>query len=279
MKISRRKFLKLSTGAVAGSVIAATGYLYANDESGQPVIERVQIPIKNLKPALEGFRIVLLSDFHLYPFTKLEVIQRAFALTTSLKPDLILLGGDYVTREAEAIFELVPVLSSLNAKHGVLTIIGNHDIWTDLTAIKTGLQEARIPVLNNQGFTLSAHGARLYLAGLDDGWSGRPDLQAALADWPGDIPIIVAAHEPDLADEISLDGRVSLQLSGHSHGGQIRLPGIGAIILPYLGRKYDLGLYKVKGMWLYTNRGIGMVTEPVRFNCPPEVTEITLLGI
>jgi len=96
---------------------------------------------------------------------------------------------------------------------------------------------------------------------------------------PAETTTILLAHEPDLADRFARDGRVSVQLSGHSHGGQVRLPGIGAVILPYLGRKYDLGLYQVNGMWLYTNRGIGNVAEPVRLNCPPEITEITLVGV
>ena len=85
-------------------------------------------------------------------------------------------------------------------------------------------------------------------------------------------------HEPDFADEYALDGRVSLQLSGHSHGGQVRLPGLGALVLPRYAQKYDQGLYRVRDMWLYTNRGIGLIGPPVRFCCRPEVTEITLVG-
>ena len=85
------------------------------------------------------------------------------------------------------------------------------------------------------------------------------------------------AHEPDYADEVAADGRVSLQLSGHSHGGQVRLPFIGPPLLPYLGRKYPAGLYRVGGMWLYVNRGVGLISPPVRFNCRPEVTQLTLV--
>jgi predicted MPP superfamily phosphohydrolase len=93
---------------------------------------------------------------------------------------------------------------------------------------------------------------------------------------PGAVTVLIS-HEPDLADKYSLDKRIALQLSGHSHGGQVRFPGIGAMILPYLAWKYDYGLYRVNDMWLYTNRGLGVTNEPVRFNCPPEVTEITLI--
>ena len=132
--------------------------------------------------------------------------------------------------------------------------------------------------MKNKGVTLSINNTPLYLAGVDDGWSGRPDLPAALANRPAGTTTVLLAHEPDLADTFSRDQRVSLQISGHSHGGQIRFPGIGAFILPYLGRKYDRGLYRVNEMWLYTNRGLGNIIEPVRFNCAPEVTEITLVG-
>ena len=116
MTLNRRKFLTLSAGAMAGSIAATTGYLYVNNVAEQPVVEQVQIPLKNLPSALEGLRIVWLSDFHLYPFTKLDLLQRAAAMAVSLSPDVLILGGDYVTREAEAIFELVPTLANLNAR-------------------------------------------------------------------------------------------------------------------------------------------------------------------
>lgn len=94
---------------------------------------------------------------------------------------------------------------------------------------------------------------------------------------PAEATAVLISHEPDLADKYALDQPVRLQLSGHSHGGQIRFPGVGALVLPYLAWKYDMGLYQVREMWLYTNRGIGVTSEPLRFNCPPEVAEITLV--
>ena len=111
---------------------------------------------------------------------------------------------------------------------------------------------------------------------LDDAWSGEPDLADALADAPQGVPVVLMAHEPDFADEWSVDKRVSLQLSGHSHGGQVRLPGLGIPMLPQHARRYPAGLYRVNGMWLYTTRGVGMVGPPVRFNCRPEITLFTL---
>jgi predicted MPP superfamily phosphohydrolase len=254
------------------------GYEYGKQfEARQLVIERVDIPLKNLRSALEGFKIVQLSDIHLYPYTQLDFVQKAITIANSLQPDLIVLTGDYVLQTAEAIFELAPVLGSLDAKYGVFSILGNHDLWTDAKIVRLGLEEQRLPLLENQGVDLDVNGEILYLAGVDDGWGGQPDLDAALAKMPTKAQTILLAHEPDLADRFSLDRRVSVQLSGHSHGGQVRFPFIGAPILPYLGQKYDQGLYKVNDMCLYTTRGIGLIT-PVRINCSPEITEFTLIG-
>ena len=277
MKLNRRRFLALMSSVLAGGVLASTAWLNFKNEVDELTVERVQIPVKNLAPGLEGFTIALMADFHLYPFTQLDLIQRAVTMTNDLSPDLTVLLGDYVWHEVEAIFDLAPALANLNAKHGVFSILGNHDLWTDVDTITTGLKEAGLPLLVNQGLALPAGDTSLYLAGVDDGWSGKPDLVAALDGAPDGVPVVLLAHEPDLADEFSLDGRVTLQLSGHSHGGQIRIPGNGAIITPYLSWNYDQGLYNVNDMWLYANRGVGVTNVPVRFNCPPEITEITLI--
>ena len=280
MKASRRGFLKAFGQVMLGSVVAgAIGYSYSTQiEPDWLTVERVQIPLKKLKPALEGFKLVQMSDIHLHPYTQLEFVQKAVARANELKPDLVVLTGDYVLEGADSIFELAPVLAGLNAKYGIFTILGNHDLWTNAEVVCTGLRQAGLPVLVNDGLALGVGSELLYLAGLDDGWSGQLDLKAALAKLSSDVPAILLLHEPDLADYFAQDGRISLQLSGHSHGGQVRLPGIGAPILPRLGRKYDQGLYRVQDLWLYTTRGIGLGPVPARFNCPPEITEITLVS-
>ncbi len=198
-------------------------------------------------------------------------------MANALKPDLIVLLGDYVWRDVETIFDLAPVLAGLDARHGVFAATGNHDYWTDIDVISLGLEEAGLPLLINQGVPISVGEKGLYLAGLDDGWSGEPDLQTTMRDLMPGTTTVLLAHEPDLADKYALDERIALQLSGHSHGGQIRRRGVGALILPYLAWKYDMGLYKVNEMWLYTNRGLGVTNEPVRYNCSPEITEIILV--
>ena len=211
-------------------------------------LERVTIPVKNLGSSFEGFKIALLGDFHLYPHTEIEFIRRAVDMANALKPDLVALLGDYVLDEADSIFELAPALARLNARHGVFSVLGNHDHWKGDRIVRRGLEESGLPVLNNSGLTLSRGQERIYLAGLDDGWMRRSNLSQALENQPRDVPTILLMHEPDFADTFSADGRISLQLSAHSHGGQVRLPGIGAPVLPPYGRKYDQGLYRVQDM-------------------------------
>jgi predicted MPP superfamily phosphohydrolase len=276
VNLSRREFLKISGLTIAAGLTSTVVYLGVNDERGDLVVKRISIPIEGLHPALDGFTIVQLTDIHIYPITPIEVAEEAVAIANSLKPDLAVLTGDYVWREGEAIFELAPVLAGLDANQGVFAIIGNHDIWEGLEICLTGLREVGIPVLINQGLTITEGGGSFYLAGLDDGMSGKPDLSAALEGMPAGAPIVLLMHEPDPADEYSLDGRVSLQLSGHTHGGQVRIKDM-PMVLPPLGRKYDLGLYNINGMWLYVSPGIGEISVPLRYNCPPEVSVFTLV--
>ena len=275
-KISRRQFLALTGLAAAGGISAASGYLYTHNEADQPLVERIRLPIRGLNPALAGFRLAVLADFHLYPFTQPELIKKAVTMTNALEPDLTVLLGDYVWHEVEAIYDLAPILSGLNARYGVFAAAGNHDYWTDIGVISQEMKKAGLPLFVNQGIPIAVGDGELFLGMLDDGWSGRPDLPATMENLRPGATAVLVCHEPDLADKHAADERISLQLSGHSHGGQIRFPRVGALILPYLAWKYDMGLYRVKDMWLYTNRGLGVTNEPVRFNCPPEITEITL---
>jgi hypothetical protein len=243
-------------------------------------LERVTIPIAGLPPALEGLRIVQMSDLHLHPYTQIGLIEQAVDLANRLEPDLVALTGDYVLSSGASILELAPVLGRLRARLGVFAVLGNHDMWKGPRTITQELEQAGITVFANAGRALQIERGdergTLYLAGLSDGLTGHPDLRHALRDMPSNATCILLMHVPDVADEYAADGRVALQLSGHSHGGQVRLPGRGALILPPMGVKYDHGLYRVGDMWLYTNRGIGVTGPPVRFNCRPEVTQITL---
>jgi len=277
--INRRAFLKLIGAATFGTLGATVAYSLLGNEANSPVVERVQIPIPTLPSALDGFRIVQISDIHYYPFTTLELVNHAVEMANDLQPDLTVLTGDFVWHEVESIFELMPALMHLNAKQGVYAGLGNHDHWTNAKVVTQAIQGARMPLLVNQGIFLSVGKSTLYLASLDDGWSGKPDLAQTMASWSEDAVTVLLMHEPDLAPTYAEDKRIHLQLSGHSHGGQVRLPLYGPLILPHLSWKYPMGLYNVNGMWLYTNRGLGTTNIPLRVNCAPEITELTLIAV
>jgi uncharacterized protein len=277
MPISRRNFLRIAGLSAAGSLVALAGGLSIVDESQDPVVERVLIPIRGLHPALEGFSIVQMSDIHLLPYTRPDLLRRSVAMANALKPDLTVLTGDYVWRMRSAAFELAPLLAGLNARFGVYSVMGNHDYWLDINAVQAAFDAARLPVLYNEGLAIGVGKALLYLAGVDDGQAGRPDMKLALDQAPAGAPIVLLLHEPDLADVTCLDPRVSLQLSGHTHGGQVLVPGKPPFFQPFLGKKYPYGLFKIRDLWLYTNRGLGCISVPLRINCPPEISQFILV--
>jgi hypothetical protein len=158
---------------------------------------------------------------------------------------------------------------------GTFAILGNHDGEADPERVAGALQDHHIPVLRNRSIGLERGASRIWLTGIDDVLSGFPDLVAAIKKIPANETTILLAHEPDFADEAAMYP-VDLQLSGHSHGGQIWIPGLGAPWLPPLSIKYPRGLYRVGNLTLYTNMGIGTIRAPIRINCPPEITLITL---
>jgi len=239
-------------------------------------VTRRDITLPRLAPEFDGLRVVQLSDLHCGPsFFNKMAIRRAVTAANAFDPDLILLTGDYVNVPG-SIGEMRRLLSGLRARRGVLAVLGNHDYWTDPAAVTAALRAAGVTVLQNEAVPVERGGARLWIAGLDDAWEGRPDLARALRPIPAGEPVIVLVHEPDMADLVSREP-VDLQLSGHVHGGQVRLPFAGAIVTPHLGHKYPLGMYRVDDMRLHVSRGIG-VTWPglIRLNCRPEITCFTL---
>ena len=281
MKMSRRRFLQMMGGTMmAGGLAAATGYTYAAYiEPGQLVHERHIIPLPGLHSSVEGFRLVHLSDFHHNPEqNNLAHLQQVVSQTNALQPDLIALTGDFVDNSLEGVSVIAEILAELNAPWGIYAVLGNHDHRQGASEVRRALEDVGIMVLWNENVTLTGDAAAISLVGLDDWLRGRPQISTALDGLPAHTTNIMLAHEPDLADRLSQYHQIHLQLSGHSHGGQIRLPGIGPLILPALGQKYDQGHYQIEHLHLYTTRGIGTLTNvPFRFNCPPELTELVLV--
>ena len=220
--------------------------------------------------------MVLMSDHHLFPFTPRELLERAVEQANALRPELILLAGDYVYTDVESIRELAPILGRLNAKYGVFAILGNYDSLRQPDLIRAQLGAQSIDVLVNRGLHVGPSAGRLFLTGLDSVWRGMPDPISAFAGYREGSVALALVHEPDYFPTLVRLTPVDLQLSGHSHGGQVRIPALGPVVLPPWGRIYHTGLYELDGHFLYTGRGLGMVELPLRLNCPPELTEIIL---
>jgi uncharacterized protein len=276
----------LRTGAAAAvTAVAADAAIL---EPNHPRLVQLELPLQRLPEAWDGFRIVQLSDFHFDRYFSVVPLRKAIEIVNPLQPDLIVLTGDFVTlpifsggtRSKQSAAEVEPcseLLAQLRARSGLFACLGNHDAGTDPVRVAETLQARGIQVLRNRSLPLEREGSRLWLCGVDDVLEGDPALDLTLLGIPPDEPVVLLAHEPDFAIEVSRH-RVDLQLSGHSHGGQVRIPLLGAPYLPELGRKFPKGLYKVGSLNLYTNVGLGTVRIPVRFDCPPEITLFTLRG-
>jgi uncharacterized protein len=235
------------------------------------------LPLPRLSSDFRGYRVVHVSDLHLDDRTEPEYLRKLERLVNEQEPDLIAFTGDFVTFSPERFAsELAATLSRLEARDEVVAVLGNHDYLADPEVVYSAIREGGATALRNEVRTLERAGSPLYVCGVDDVWEGQPRLDRVLAQLPRDGAAILLVHEPDFADTSSATGRFDLQLSGHSHGGQIRLPLLGAPVLPRYARKYPIGLYRVGGMLLYTNRGLGMLPPRFRFLCRPEITVLDL---
>lgn len=259
-----------------GSTIG--GYAYSSEiEPYQIDITHRTFPLQRLPSAFNGFTITQISDLHFGDWMTFEHMLSVVEKVNQLESDIIVITGDFVSAIYSTTADnITNSLRQLQAEHGVYAVLGNHDHWTNAQTVSNAIRASGTQLLVNEHTTFERNGEQLYLAGVDDIWEDMQDLEGALDGIPDDSCIVLLAHEPDYADTVAQDGRVSLQLSGHSHGGQVRLPFIGALILPNYGRNYDMGDYTIDDLTLYVNRGVGMIQPSVRFNCPPEITHITL---
>jgi uncharacterized protein len=279
---TRRNFIKAGAGVIASAALAIEGKAIITGTE-DPRLVSVEIPLARLPAAWDGLTIVQLSDFHYDPVLTVPPIRKAIEITNHLRPDLIVLTGDFVTvppfakvlhtkkHSARVAEPCAALLGELSAPLGIFAVLGNHDADTDPEFIVECLQANRIQVMRNSSVPLERQGKRLWLAGVDDVLEGNPDLDLTLKGIPGDEAVIALVHEPDYARRVAKHP-VDLQLSGHTHGGQIVLPLVGPPYLPPLGQRYLKGLYKLDTLTLYTNVGLGTIRVPIRLNCPPEVT-------
>jgi len=286
-KLTRRDFLKLlKAGAIDLALLALGGVGYSILVEPQSFrIETVHLKLPRLPHAFSGLRMAQISDIHMGSWMNLDRFHQVADLILAQKPDLLLITGDFLfghnfTETSRGdLNDLITVLSPLAAALPSFAVLGNHDYWTNSEAVREMLRACQITELTNTVFTLTRGSEKLHLCGVDDVWEGDVRLDDVVAQLSDNSAAILLAHEPDFADTSAATGRFDLQVSGHSHGGQVVIPYYGPPILPYLGQKYPSGLYKVGDMFQYTNRGAGTGMLPVRFNCPPEITLFTLEGI
>ncbi len=241
-------------------------------------ISNLSIPLPRLPVEFDSYRIAQLSDFHLGTWLEGQDIIKIVDIVNKLEPDLIAITGDFVNSDPERYAPiLIQALSKLRAADCAVAVLGNHDHYTDSKIIREVLHRSNIVELRNRIYPIQRNMAYLYLAGIDDRLTRNDDLQSVIDKIPDEnSSVILLAHEPDFADISSKSGKFDMQISGHTHGGQICLPFLGNLYLPRLGRKYPSGKYRVDNMILYTNRGIGTSWLKLRYNCPPEISVFTL---
>ncbi len=240
-------------------------------------INPVTLTLPRLDAVFDGYRIAHISDMHTDTWLGVERLEQVVHLINAQNADLIVITGDFITyRNAALIKRMTPVLSRLHAPDGVMAVMGNHDYWSAPDDIQAMLEAAGIEQMGNRVHTIRRGAAALHIAGLDDVYNKRDELQHVMAKIPPYGAAILLVHVPDFADVAAVTGRFDLSLSGHSHGGQLVFPGLGPLILPPYGKKYYSGLYRVDGMYQYTTRGLGTSTFAVRLNCPPEISIHTL---
>jgi hypothetical protein len=278
-RLSRRNFI-IGTGTTAAAFALYAGEIARHEID---VVDR-PISIRDLPSAFHGYRIVQISDIHLDEYTEPYFFEHVVNKVNSLAPDLVLLTGDFITHGSitfiagrHAAHRCAEITTQLTAPLRY-AVLGNHDVAVNAPMVIHALTSRGTPVLVNQNVPIERNGARIWLCGLDDPGTSSPNLDLAIPAKP-DGPVILMGHEPDYADTVVAHPRgplVDLMLSGHSHGGQIRLPYLGPMVLPPMGMKYPEGHYRFNQMQLYVNRGLGTVGLPFRLNCPPEITVLTL---
>ena len=256
----------------AGALALACGWRAVRR---RPRVRRRDVLIDGLPEALDGYRIGQLSDVHCGPHTPAERVADWVERLNALEVDLVAVTGDLITHGSTHTGAVARALGALQARDGVFACMGNHDYFTDGDGFVDELERAGLCVLRNRGVVLSRNGARLYVAGVDDTWTSRDDVDAALAARPDGVPTVLLAHDPNLFPQAAAR-EVELMLSGHTHGGQLAVPGVRRLSLARFVSHFTAGLYRRGRSWLYVNCGAGTTGPPVRLGAPAELAVLTL---
>lgn len=280
-KEDRDKRLRLLMLGAAASAGVGTGlFIYASAVEPSIIeVEEIELTLPRLDPEFDGYKVVQISDIHAGPWMPRRRLERMVNIANEHAPDLVAITGDFITRvHLKAPHDVAPRLRQLRARDGVVSVRGNHDYWGGRRSrmVDRMIHESGIRDLDNKVYTLRRGGAMFHIAGVDSVREHMDRLDLVLKKLPAEGAVMLLAHEPDFADRSAATGRFDLQISGHSHGGQVVVPFVGPPRLPKLGRKYVEGLYYIGDMALYTNRGIGTIGVPFRFFARPEITFFTL---
>lgn len=266
----------LLTGAAGGLVSIADATLI---EPGWLQVKRRDIRMPGWPPVLDGLRIALISDLHYdQPDRDDGFLAGLVKRLNGERPDLVLMPGDFIDSKSQLFPALAAILGGIRAKHGVFASMGNHDGWNaDHALVRREMEKNGISMMINRWARVDISGQSLAVAGTDHVWLGRPDPVAAFQGIPGDAPVVAMIHEPDFFDVAAGVRPGILQVSGHTHGGQCRVPFAGfAPVLPKFGRKYASGLYAAGNSRLFVTDGVGTTGLRVRFACPPEIALLTV---
>ncbi len=281
--LSRRGFFKAGLCGAAGLA------LYAGEiERHWIEVTEHEVHLRGLPADFDGMRIAQLSDIHMDDYTEPFFLRHVVDRLNRIKPDAVFMTGDFVTSgiwskrfSRDAAWQCAGILSGLECK-ALYAALGNHDFNVGAKEVSTALATNGIAVLRNACMPIERAGARIWVAGIEDPLEGHPNpdlaIPASIRSQP-DEPVVLLCHAPDYADRMlamPVGQAVDLMLSGHTHGGQVRLPLLGAMVLPPLGRKYVEGWFQLGHLQLYVNRGLGTIELPFRFDCPPEITLFTL---
>ena len=235
----------------------------------------LRVKFARLPAGFEGLRIAHLSDLHAGPFLSEKRLERLALQVAETTPDLVVLTGDIVNSRPEEAPAVGRALAKIRAPLGIVAVLGNHDRFIDGDQVVAHLRAAGIEVLLNQGRTLTVRGESIWLCGVDDCWTKRADLARALEGRPPGMPTLLLAHDPALFPEASRSW-ISLTLSGHTHGGQIALPGLRQSGLARTFTRFVAGLYQLGSARLLVSRGCGVVVPPIRVGVPPEAATVVL---
>jgi len=271
-KITRRSSIGLMAAAIPSGIWAGA------IEPDQLSTTRRELTLTRWPKALDGFKIAQLTDLHYRPGADDKLLAKVIAAVEREAPDLIALTGDFVIHESSSLPELFRELKHISALHGIIASPGNHDRWyCSPSFLRKTIENSGASFLSNTGTTLSIKGEEIFITGIDSIWGGHPDPSKTWRGHKKHNPVIALVHEPDAFDHLRPDHRIDLQLSGHTHGGQCRVPLIGyAPAKVKYGKNYIYGHFEKEQSQLWVGRGIGTVGIRVRFACAPELAILTL---